>query len=1166
MYKFFPNGWETERSCPARKLIRIMRLTYILLLAFILSANAKGLAQNINLKAEQITLKKALNELHKITRYDLIYNSETVGNAKVSINLQNSSLDNALTTLLSPQGLSFKINEDDKTVVIFNAPKNAVAPPVQVTGLVTDEKGQPLPGVSIRIKGQAVSAVTVANGTFKMTVPDNNTVLVFSMIGFDSQEATVSSSPLKVTLKQANTNLSDIVVIGYGTQRKSDLTGSVAGIRSTEIEKTKSVSFMETMQGRIAGVQVTSNSGEPGAAVNVIIRGTNSFNSGTQPLYVIDGVQIDINNAEAASSGVGNTSQINPLAGINPSDIASIEVLKDASATAIFGSRGANGVILITTKSGKNNTPTIEVNTYAGLAWNPKHISMLGPQDYASYRLANGLADDAYAIDLNNDKVFDVVKDLSGVRNRDWQKEALRTALTQNYSLSFSGGGPKTNFLVSSSYLNQQGLIVNNKFERYTVLMKINHNATDRLRFGATANLSQSIGRGVASNGGNDIRGYNGLIQMLLLTRPVNAPDPTLLASDPDQATYSSPVDFANLSYKDSPLSRILTDINANYKIVNGLNFDAHAGAIFTMSKNREFYPSTVSWGIGTNGLGLLNNSNSINWYTSNTLTYNKKIANGHNINALLGFEINSYQFDSFRWQGQGFDNQNINPLDNIATANLLPVPPSTYKEKYVRISEFARLNYSFRDKYLLTATLRNDASSKLAENNKSAFFPSVGLAWRVTQEGFMKKQQFISDLKIRGSFGLTGNERIPPYQSLATLGSTYYSTASNTSSLAFAPNTVANPDLTWETTHTYDAGIDLSVLKGRLSLTADVYLKKTKDLLLQADIPSQSGFMKQYQNLGEIENRGVELALNGNIINKGSFTWNSNINISLNRNKVASLGSVSYLPVTVYGGPISTIGRVITGQPIGTAYGYIANGIYQLSDFGTIKNAAGATIDPSTVTSANYASYTYTLKPGVTSVSSRTAKPGDMKFKDLNNDGTVNSADATILSNSNPKHYGGFTNNFTYKNFDLSILFNWSYGNQILNLGQYRLQQGQSGYANVTQEYWDNRWTPERPSNKYPALNSQGKLDVSSYYVEDGSFLRLNNVTFGYTLNKSATLKRIGISSLRLYLTGTNLHVWTNYSGFDPEINSYSQLLPGVDNISYPRPRSIIFGANIKF
>ncbi|MVN90594.1 SusC/RagA family TonB-linked outer membrane protein [Mucilaginibacter sp. HME9299] len=1166
MYKIFTAKTCRCHSYAHKRLFITMNLTFVFMLLALMEVSATAIAQRITLNEKNAALKPILEKITKQSGYEIIYDSDVLSTAKnVTINVHDASIEEALTLCMQNQGLSYLIK--DRTIIIV--PKRIVKTQneaaLQVKGIVTDESKQPLPGVNIRIKGGAVGAVSLADGRFTINVPDKGTILVFSMLGFETREVTINDNqPLTIVLKQVTSRLDDIVVVGYGTQRKADLTGSVASVKANEIQQAKSVSFMEAMQGRLAGVQVTSSSGEPGAAANITIRGTNSFNSGTQPLYVIDGVQIDVNNAEAASSGLGSTALTNPLAGISPNDIASIEVLKDASATAIFGSRGANGVIVITTKSGKANTSSFEFNNYTGFAWAPKHILMLGAQDYASYRLANNTADQNYAIDTNGDQIYDQVKDLSSIESHDWQKEALRTAITQNYGLSFSGGTAKTNFFTSASYLNQQGLIINNNFERYGLLMKVNHNVTDRLRLSANVNLSHATGRGVASNGGNDVRNYNGLMQMLLITRPLNAPDPAQLALDPDGAAVSSPVDFANLSYKKSPLSRVLTDIGANYRIINGLNLDVRGSAVITQSENNEFYPGTVSWGFPTNGLAFLNTSKSINWYQTSTLTYNKRFAKVHSLNALAGFEMNFYDIETFSLQGRGFDIQSVNPVFNFGSVKLIPVPPATSKVRNTRVSQFFRVNYGYNDKYLLTATIRNDASSRLADGRKSSLFPSAGLAWRVSKESFLQNNKVVSDLKLRGSFGVTGNERIPAYQYFPTFGQVFYASATGAATLGIAPNTVANPDLKWETTYAYDLGFDLSLFKDRITLTADAYLKQTKDLLVLADIPAQSGFLRQYQNLGQVDNKGIELALNTINIRKGNFSWSSNINVSINRNKVISLGGVPFIPVTVYGGPIGTLGRVTQGQPIGTGYGYVFDGIYQLNDF-VITNAAGTVINPSAVTDANLIGYTYTPKPGVPRGPNRNARPGDIKFKDLNNDGLTNSSDAQVITNSNPKHYGGFSNNFTYKNFDLSVLFNWSYGNDILYVGRGRIEAGQSTFANPSGQYWFNRWTVANPSNTYPGISSQGRLDVSSYYKEDGSFLRLRNLTLGYNLNETKALRKIGIKGLRVYATGVNLYTWTNYSGFDPEINSYTPLLPGVDNISYPRERSIIFGLNIK-
>ena len=1019
-------------------------------------------------------------------------------------------------------------------------------PEVVVRGTVKDSKG-PVRGVTVQVRGSSVSTSTDTGGNYVIKVPSMRSTLIFSAIGYGAIEQPVTSSRVvNVLLSERATSLNDIVVVGYGTQKKADLTGSVSSIKGSELQQSKAISFMEGMQGRAAGVQVTSTSGEPGAAVNINIRGANSFNSGTQPLYVIDGVQMDVNNGEVASSGFGNTSLSNPLASINPSDIASIEILKDASATAIFGSRGANGVVIVTTKSGGVNTSALEVNSYVGVGSATKKFHMLGGQDYADYRYFTNSQDPSFAVDTNGDGIMDKVRDMTGVPSHDWQKEGMRNALTQNYNVNYSGGNAKTTFSTSAGYMNQQGLIKNNSYERYNLSLKINHTATNRLKIGTSINASQAIGHGPASNGGNSVPNYNGLVQYFLLSKPVLVPDPGDLSQDPDGASFGSPVDFLNYSYKQSPFFRLIADLSADYRIINGLNLNVRGGGILTNSKNKEFYPSNTSWGFAGNGVAILNTSNTSNWYQTSTLTFSKRIKD-HFLTLLGGFELNGYTGETFSMTGQGFDIQSINPVDNIATAKLLSQLPTTNKYMYDRVSQFGRVNYSWKDRYLLTGTLRRDGSSKFGQDHKYAWFPSAALAWRLSNESFMQRQNIFSDVKLRGSYGVTGNDRIPPYQSLATTANTFYSGSSGTATLGISPNSFANPGLKWETTYQYDAGLDVTLLKDRINFTADVYLKQTKDLLIQADVPGQTGYMKQWQNLGQVDNKGLELTLNTINLRLRNFTWTSNFNISFNRNKVRSLGSVSYIPVNITGSTISSVGRVIVGQPIGTAYGYVFDGIYQLSDFDLVGG-------------------NYVLKKGVTSMLGRTAKPGDFKYKDLNGDGVVdNTHDYKIISNSNPLHYGGFANNFRYKNFELNVLFQWSYGNDILNIGRYRYEAGGGYFANVTEDYWNNAWTPVNPTNRYAAIKGQGKTDISSYYVEDGSYLRLKNVTLSYTLNPSF-LKKAGITGCQFYVTGENLHTWTSYSGFDPEIASYSPLLPGIDNISYPRSRTYTLGLNVKF
>jgi TonB-linked SusC/RagA family outer membrane protein len=1007
---------------------------------------------------------------------------------------------------------------------------------ILITGQVVDARQTPLPGVSVQVKGTTIATATDKNGKYSIRVPNTQSVLIFTYIGFEIQEIEVGNQrKIDVTLIEKIADLNDIVVIGYGTQKRSDLTGSISSIKADELTKAKSVSFQEAMQGKVAGVQIVSSSGEPGSGVNVSIRGANSINAGTAPLYVIDGIQIDINNSEVPSF----SSVANPLTSINPSDIESIEVLKDASATAIFGSRGANGVIIITTKTGKGS-PVLELDTYFGVSNANKRMNLLNGQEYANYRYALNSYDLSYGEDTTGDGKADKPKIFPKEEWHDWQDEVLRPGFSQNYNISYRGGTAKTSYSSSAGYFSQEGILDKNRYERFSLNLKIDHNASNKFKIGTTFNGSYVINKGVASSNGGQGVAYNGVLQMLLMYKPINVPESGLSTIDPDNMGLSNPHDFVNFSYKQTPLTRVMTNLYAEYKILPVLILRVSGGAALTNSENGEFYPSTTSWGYTRNGLAVLRTSNTINWFQTHTLTYTKRFHKVHYLNAMVGFEANSYIQKTFRVRGEGFDIQSVNAIDNLSQAKVLTEVPTTDKGKWNRMSEFGRINYNYKNKYFLTATLRRDGSSKFGSGNKYAWFPSAALAWTVSKEPFFKAS-FINNLKIRASYGVTGNDRIPAYQSLARATNVYYSSTQN-AELGIAVTSMANPNLKWETTKQYDVGLEVEFVKSRINLMADVYKKETTDMLLLADIASQSGFSKQWQNLGRVDNQGLELTLITRNIARKNFSWTTNFNISFNDNEVKSLGSVSFLSIRV-NDQINEVGRLIVGEPIGTGYGYIFDGVYQTNDF----------VDPTAGT----------LKDGVPKRSGIAVKPGDYKFKDLNGDGIVdNINDKTIISNSNPSHFGGFTNSFNYKGIELSILFTWSYGNEILYTGKYRFQ----GYfnSNLSRDYWYNRWTPDNSSN-YPALGATGRYESSTYYVEDGSYLRLKNITLGYNLPIGLT-KKLKINNCRIYITGENLVTWTDYSGFDPEIAFPNNLLPGLDITSYPRSRTFTFGLNIKF
>jgi TonB-linked SusC/RagA family outer membrane protein len=1014
-----------------------------------------------------------------------------------------------------------------------------------ITGKVVTRNGNaPLGGVNVTIPGKSTKAETDSLGRYSIRIGPADKSLVFSFTGYKTQIAPIDGrSRLDVVMEEAISVLEDVVVIGYGQQKRGDLTGSVSTIKADELARAKSVSFQEAMQGKLAGVQVMSASGEPGAGVNINIRGANSVNAQNQPLYVIDGVQIDVNDSEVARSTFGNTSLLNPLSGINVADIESIEVLKDASATAIFGARGANGVIIVTTKSGKKDASALNLDVYWGISTPSKKMDMLNGHDYAAYRHELNPADPAYGEDSDGDGVPDRPKDFSGLPAYDWQKEVLRPALSQSYNLSYSGGNAKTTFSTSLGYFRQEGLVKENTYERYNFQLKVNHSASDKLKLGTSVNGSYIMNSGPSGNGG--IGSNHGIVQMFILYKPINVAEEGLSTIDPDNLGLSNPNDFIRYARKKNPLVRVMADAFAEYKILRNLNLRASGGAVLTHSTSDQFYPTTTSWGYTPKGLALINNNSSVTYYQTSTLTYNKTFNRHHRIDAMAGAEIYSYTSKDFSIRGEGFDIQSLDATDIIHQAKTITQPATTTKSRSTRMSQFGRVNYAFKNRYLATATLRRDGSSKFGAGNKYAWFPSAALAWKVSDEPFMRNASFISNLKLRTSFGVTGNDRIPPYQALARTANGFYSGVT-TGELGITPSSFANPNLKWETTYQYDAGIDLEVLEGRLAFTVDAYTKQTKDMLLQADIPSQTGYYKQWQNIGRVDNKGLEFAVNSLNIKRDHFTWQTNFNISTNKNKVVSLGSVSFVPVTSLGSMVENVGRVIVGQPIGTGYGYVFDGVYQTEDFD------------------NPSPGTWVLKPGVVKLQGINVQPGDMKFKDLDGNGEVDNVnDRTIISNSNPQFFGGLTNNFTYRNFDLSIFLHWMYGNDILYVGRYRYEAFQAN--NLTYEYWNNRWTETNPSNQYPSLRGKGKYETSTYLVEDGSFLRLKNITIGYNLPEPA-LKKLKLKGLRFYVTGDNLYVWTKYSGFDPEVNSYNPLLTGMDNISYPRSRTVTVGLNIKY
>mgnify|MGYP000860850558 CR=1 FL=1 len=1019
---------------------------------------------------------------------------------------------------------------------------------LRIAGTVTDTDNVPIIGATVVLRDSpSVGTITDEDGKFSLQLPAD-AVLTVSFVGYQTQLVAVGGrTDLRITLQEDEKLLDEVVVVGYGTMRRSDLTGAIASIRSEELTKTNPSTLAEALQGKVAGVRVNSQSGEPGSGVNIEIRGANSINAGSQPLYVIDGIPMDVNENEVATSNQGNNTTGNPLAFLNPADIQSVDILKDASAAAIYGARGANGVILITTKSGRAGKTNITANLSYGVTEVTKRIDMLDGQGYANYRYENSPTSRAWAVDTNGDGILDSPKDVSHLKSHNWQDELFRHGAVSRVNLGMQGGRDNTTYTASLGYEKINALVKNNDFTSYSGRIRLDHQVSDKLKIGANVYWGKTVNKGVASSGGGG-GSWTGLIQSIYTYRPVLIYDPS--SEDEPVSLMSDILE----SYRKTDFNRVVGNAFLEYNISKSLRLRIQGGGTTTSSKLSEFFGSNTTWGRVPNGRAALRHTQTNAFSQTSTLNYDKMVAKGHIVRGIAGFEVNTYKFETLHTRAQDFEDQSTGVFD--LSKALITLPTLTNTTETNRMSFFGRLNYTISNRYIFTSTLRADGSSNLGRGNRFGYFPSMAFAWRAFNEPFMKKQNIFSDLRFRLSYGVTGNDRITPYQNLAQLSPMYYASNGN---LVYgtAPTTSENPFLKWETTHQYNLGIDAAVLNGRIALTAEAYYKKTNDMLLNSEIAGQTGFVKQWQNIGDMENKGLEFTLNTLNVDTRDFKWNSTFNIYFNKNKVLSLGGTADIPVRFGDGYLVDVGIVREGESLGTAFGYVWDGIYQINDFIWQNDS-----DPS----ISHANRNYVLKEGIPTLSGATAIPGVFKYKDLDGNNEINANDRQIISNSNPKFAGGFANEFSYRNFTLHMFFEGVYGNDIFNAFPTRVEAGQGSNAyNLTKVYWENRWTPENPSNRYAAISNSTDQYVSTYYVEDGSYLRFRTLSLSYNFQPKV-LKVLGTTGLRVYASVDNLYVWSNYSGLDPEVRSNNNLLPGYDRLAYPRARTYLFGIDMTF
>jgi TonB-linked SusC/RagA family outer membrane protein len=1134
MYKIFTAIICRACSCIPPKFLRVMKLTIVMWAFALIQVNAASYAQKVNIRVVNASMDDVLTNLSVQTGYNFIYNSAMIRTAKpVTLNAVNKSLTEALESCFKNQPLQFLINGN--TVVIKQRATPVAsntstisrsAIPIVVTGTVTDNKGQPLAGVSISLKGTTIGTATNADGKFSLKVPDDDGIITFNLMGYNAQQIAVKGKNiLNVMMEEAPSALNEVVVVGYGTQQKKDVISAVSSIKGRDIENLPVATPQSLIQGRATGVQVIQNSGSPGGGVTVRIRGTTSINAGNDPLYIIDGIPVEsgtLNNISLSGS------QPSALAAINADDIESMEVLKDAGALAIYGSRAANGVVLITTKHGKKGSTAFNLNYYTG--WqqdNPnRRVKLMNSQqaiDLIQEGRANALSDGITSL-----YGFLLPAPDGTLSNTDWQKELFRTAPISNYELSVRGGENKLRFALSGSYLDQQGIIIKSGFTRGTGRINLDYDASRKFKLGTNLSLSRYTNNRVSTDDGS-----SSLIQVALKkspSLPIYNPDGTYYQGD--VSGFINPVAFANKIKYVNQVSTVKGNIYGEYTFLPKLVLRSTAGLDYDAVTDQFFQPSdAVRNGVA---VGEAFNSNVTGWIIENTLSYAHDLGK-HHLTGLLGYSQQERSSFALNGRGTPYSTNNIYTL-NAATT---PTSVSSSMSAYGLSSAFARLSYAYNDKYLLEASARRDGSSRFGANKRYSIFPAVSAAWRVSNEAFWSKSSAVNDLKFRASVGKTGNQTIGDY-----VAQGQYSTGANyIGQSGIALTTLPNPDLTWETTLQYNAGLDISLFASRISFTMDAYVKNTSNLLLQVPLPNTSGFGFVLQNIGATQNKGLEFGLNTVNIDNKDVSWRSNFNISFNRNKVVQLyGGADNIIQTVgagLSGSLTSYNILQVGSPIGSLYGWRESGVYRNSADNTAK-----------ITSTSFGTNGYVFKGG------------DMIFQDLNGNGTIDIDDRMIIGNAQPKFTGGFTNTVAWRNFDLNLLMTFSYGNDIVNGTRYAAESATGFNGSVTLL---NRWRNEGDITDIPRANyvdPAGNRRFSNRWIEDGSYLRAKNLTIGYKLPTSL-LEKVKVKSCRFYATAQNLFTLTRYTGYDPEASSI-QL--GVDQGTYPQYRAYIFGINVGF
>lgn len=1099
-------------------------------------------AQKVTLQFRQVKLAKVFEAITQQTGLTVAYSRPIVNPDRVvSIEANKEELSDVLTQLLKGMNVAFEIGETKiylKEKTVSETPQKGERL-ITISGIIVDEKGEMIIGASIAVQGTTLGTITNADGEYSLANVPENSQITISFIGYQSISLPANAKALgKIVMKEDNELLDEVVVVGYGTQSKARVTGSIASLKKEQIKDMPVTSFEQAIAGQMPGVQVMQQSGTPGSGSSIKVRGASSITAGTNPLIVIDGFPMTTSNTATL---------------LNPEDIESIEVLKDASSAAIYGSRGANSVIVVTTKKGKEGKTNINAKAYFGVQKVSHKIEMMDAYEYANFMTT---ARNNYWVDLNPgvnkptddnntrvkkaripDYIVPYLNGETGLINTDWQDEIFQTAAMQQYDISVSGGNQKLSHYTSASFVSQDGIIKNSGFQRFSARSNIQAVINKRVTFDLSLAPSYSKTRQISEKNHKQ----DGLV---LLTTIAN---PAARAYDEDGSImYGNQIELGNAwgtSVIESPLAiaksikdnlhqfRMIGNANISVNILEGLNFKTHFGMEYSNQREDYFRPSYLgnyNTQAPTQATGKYWNAQTTNWVNENTLNYKKDFGK-HHFDVLLGLSAQKQNYLVASMEAANY------PNDNVTTLNAGIVNTGTTTESvWTLLSYFGRINYFFQNKYLLNFSIRWDGSSRFGKNNKYGCFPAVSLGWRVKEENWLKNVDMLSDLKLRVSYGKTGNFQINDYGSYSLLQANNY-ILNGVLVNGLAPATSPNPNISWEKTDQWNTGFDIAFFSNQLSFSADFYHSVTDGLLLDVPVPAASGFTSSLQNIGKLQNRGFELSLKGDFDFSG-FKWAPAFNFSLNRNEVKGLGPNQ--EQIIDGNHITMI-----GEPIGNFYGYRILGVYKSQE--------------------DLDKYPHL----------NTAKIGTYIYEDISGpngvpDGEITDADRTILGNYNPDYTIGFFNSFSYKNFDLSFMIQCVQGLEIFNSARSFLLNGE-GWGNGAKDLYKNYFSETNPNGKYarPSVATADKLyEKSSYMVEDGSFIRFNNITLGYNFSKTFIAK-MGLKGLRVYVTAQNPFTITKYSGYNPEVSTNSNALtPGIDYGAYPTNKSIAFGLNVNF